>query len=1274
MNGLARSQLHRHTSRAPARGVAATRLLRWFGAGLLALILVLAAVLYWLLATGSGARFVLARAASATDGRLAIERSEGSLAGPLALAGVHWRDPAAGIDATLASIRIDIAPLALFSRRMQVESLAIDGVEVLLTTVPPQPEEPSAPMSLEAPIDVFLDRAVLEHARIRQDGEPLFALDRLDLAGAWTRDGAVIRTLALRAPEGQVDLHGTVSTRAGYPGQGVATFRWQAGERTFAGQLAADGDGKTARLDARLSEPVVATIAANLTQSADLPWTARLDVPAFEAGQLMPGSTLGTLALALQGTGDREHGSLEGTVDVNDHRVQLDPLRYAIKGGTLDIDALTLTSPEAEGRLDATGRVQFDATPPSASVALTWQGVELPADLVGQALATHGRLDASGSAEAYHAAGAFALGPPGQLADIEVELNGTPAAIALHRLALQQPKGGLEAKGTVTLQPGMGWDITARANGFDPGALAADWPGALDFHLASAGTLTDKGPDATLQLTDLGGTLRKRPLSGHADLAIRPGYVVDGTLALASGNSRLDVTGSGGGNRTDARVKLAVASLGDWLPDGSGSLDGDFHVQGAWPHLAIDGAADARELGLGATHVGTLHLTAAVTDTDPLAGRVSIDAGALVAGGFVFDTLAASAQGNRGAHELHVSANGEPLDVTLALGGRFDGGGRWNGTLQTLDLDVTDAPPLALEAPAPLGWKDGRFDASTLCLAGNGTRLCLGGSAEADGSLAASYRLERLPLALLVRLGAPEAPIAIDGLLAGAGDIRRGADGALQGQATVTSDHGSITYTDRPERPLLAYQRFEASATLSPTATHATVHADLGQGSRLQGDVTLTGAPGTAQALSGRIDAELADLGFVELLTTELVNASGQLSAHYTLAGTTTEPEVAGSLALKRFAAEVPAAGIRLKNGSIRVRAADMEHFTLEGTLESGEGRLVLSGTGGVGATAPLDARIRGEGFLAADIPAARVVISPDITLKRDSEHVQVGGSVTIPEADVDLARLPGGGVSKASPDVVVVDADQPAADDPLPVDVSMTVKLGDKVTLRGMGLDGKVAGQLHVEQHPGRLATGTGTLNVTGTYKAYGQNLTIESGRLLFAGTALDNPGLDIRAARTILGSSQGTLDDSITAGLQIRGTAQVPVLTVYSKPAMQQSEALSYLITGKPLSGLESGEGDLLGSAARALGSASGGLLAKSIGARTGLDASVSDSAALGGAAFTVGKYLSPKLYLSYGVGLFSPGEVITLRYLFNQRFSFEAQNATTGNRAGVNYRYER
>jgi translocation and assembly module TamB len=72
---------------------------------------------------------------------------------------------------------------------------------------------------------------------------------------------------------------------------------------------------------------------------------------------------------------------------------------------------------------------------------------------------------------------------------------------------------------------------------------------------------------------------------------------------------------------------------------------------------------------------------------------------------------------------------------------------------------------------------------------------------------------------------------------------------------------------------------------------------------------------------------------------------------------------------------------------------------------------------------------------------------------------------------------------------------------------------------------------------------------------------------------------------------------------------------------------------------------------------------------------DIGVSNNDALGGtSAFTVGKYLSPRLYLSYGVGLFDPGQVITLRYLFSHRWNFEAQNATDFSRASLNYRLER
>jgi len=204
----------------------------------------------------------------------------------------------------------------------------------------------------------------------------------------------------------------------------------------------------------------------------------------------------------------------------------------------------------------------------------------------------------------------------------------------------------------------------------------------------------------------------------------------------------------------------------------------------------------------------------------------------------------------------------------------------------------------------------------------------------------------------------------------------------------------------------------------------------------------------------------------------------------------------------------------------------------------------------------------------------------------------------------------------------------------------------------------------------PGTPTTGSGQLTVSGTYKAYGQDLTIKEGRLLFAGTPLDNPRLSITAMRDI--------DKKQTAGLRIGGSAQRPVVTVISDPNVGEADALSYLVTGRSLNEVGSASGssqDALASATQSLEGAAGGLVAKRIGKRLGLDeAGVEENEMIGGSALTIGEYLSPRLYLSYGVGLFQPGEVIALRYKLSDDIGVKVQRGTEETRAGVEYRIER
>jgi translocation and assembly module TamB len=228
--------------------------------------------------------------------------------------------------------------------------------------------------------------------------------------------------------------------------------------------------------------------------------------------------------------------------------------------------------------------------------------------------------------------------------------------------------------------------------------------------------------------------------------------------------------------------------------------------------------------------------------------------------------------------------------------------------------------------------------------------------------------------------------------------------------------------------------------------------------------------------------------------------------------------------------------------------------------------------------------------------------------------------------------------------------------------------RLGKDVKLAGFGLDASVDGRLTVHETPGEATSGSGQIRVSGIYKAYGQDLTIRQGQLLYAGTPLDNPQLNIVATRTT---------GEISAGLRIRGTAQSPELDVFSDPAMDQANALSYLVAGKPVDDLGSaeGEGDAVQAAARSLGTAAGGLLAKGIGRRLGVDeVGVEDSEMIGGAALTVGQYLSPRVYLSYGIGLFEPGEVVTLRYKLSDELAVQAQRGSQDTRAGIEYRIEK
>jgi translocation and assembly module TamB len=589
-------------------------------------------------------------------------------------------------------------------------------------------------------------------------------------------------------------------------------------------------------------------------------------------------------------------------------------------------------------------------------------------------------------------------------------------------------------------------------------------------------------------------------------------------------------------------------------------------------------------------------------------------------------------------------------------------------------------PSLSLREPSRIVYDAGNFSLSQTCLEDKPTVLCSAMKFEASGALDAGYSFERVPLKLANTLAPDSLAGDLQGDVQGHGRVRRGTDRQWIGDLAVTSESARLVLTDAAgvaaplatQGTLLIYENLDVQADFAGMKARAKLTAKLDHGGSVSASMTASDLNAIAPRIAGRIDAAMPSLAPFGAFVPAVANLDGTVNANIEVGGTTAKPEFTGNVDATKLQADLGALGIELRDGRVLGEARRGGGFKLAGSVASGKGHIELDGA--MDERGVIDAKIIGQNFLAADIPAANVIMTPDLTLTGDRKAYLLKGEVSIPVASINLQKLPQDKSPGVSPDVVVirdgkevVSREEAAA---LPLQAVVTVKLGDKVSVVGYGLDSTVTGQLVVREAPGEPTTGSGQLTVAGRYKAYGQDLTIKDGRLLFAGTPLDNPRLSIVAMREI--------SDNLQTGLRIAGSAQRPVITVISDPAVGEADALSYLVTGRSLSEVGSASGssqDTLASASQSLQGAGAGLVAKRIGARLGLDeAGVEENELIGGSALTVGQYLSPRLYLSYGVGLFEPGEVIALRYKLSDDIGVKVQRGSEETRAGVEYRIEK
>ncbi len=1266
------------------------------GIGTLALVVIAVLLLYWLLATIGGRdlllRQIVARLPAGSE--LTWKSAQGPASGPMTLRGVHFsmprqRDPDCVPTKTAScamgrivfdadTVVLDPAIRPLLGKRLRLDVLDVRGASLDLPRSDKPFELPTWPdvlPDIAPPLALQADAIRIDGLRVLQEGEPLVDI-RSARGGLDAATGRLhVERLRVDSDRGLFALHGDYLPRTNYRSDLVATAVLPAPAGRTAPRLGLVAKGDLSRMDVALAGRVPAPLRATLTLrgNKDEPgWRLHANSDALDLS-LLAGSGEAATPLAFDLTADGLGGeaNVQGKLQYGDFHATLQPSKLSLDDRVLRAQPLVLDA--FEGRITANGHADLrDPRRASLKLAVNARGLQWRDAEGEQQVRGDADFGLAGKPEQWAAIGNARLQRGQDRAEVRLDGLGDRDGVRIRKLQATMPQGRLDATGTLAWTPRLAWKADAKLAGFDPGYFLPDWPGAIDGKLQSHGELRDGGALlAHVDAKSLGGSLRGRALSGRGTLDV-DGDTYAGDVALALGASRIEAKGRIATNmQVDA--KLAPLQLDDLLPDGRGTLRGSLQLRGArnTPDVTVD--LDGNGLAFGDYRAERL-VAKGRLPWKPGSSKAGNGALALDAQGLQLGLPFASLRANlNGAIErLRFDADARGDIGTIALQGDANRqGARWQGTLAMLRFDPARGAAWALQQPARWSWDAASGVLSRSCLASNAggpstgsgqAKLC----ADADWPRrGVNVQGESLPLALLV----PYLPERSDGrpwLLNGEAALSARivpAGNAWRGSATLSSAHGGLRNSARARRDLVGYRDLELDATFDPQRIEAKLGAVFNDDGRIDARIA-TGWDDYAP-LSGELKVNTDELTWMELFSPDIVEPSGRLDADLRLAGTRATPAIGGEGRLQDFATELPALGIALSDGDVRLQAQADGSARILGRVRSGDGVLNIDGSlDWRGEDTPLVLNLRGENVLVSDTRELRAVANPDLVVRyRAGDPLQVGGTVTIPEADIDFERLDLG--VSASEDVVVLDPVDPKRAAPNRLDLDLALAMGDEVRIKGFGLVGTLGGQLRVRAVPGREMRGSGALDIAGRYTAYGQKLEITRGRLRWSNTPIGDPLLDVRAERVV---------GDVTAGIRVEGRASAPHATVYSDPAKSESEALSYLVLGRPLDSVSGDEARQLGAAKSAL-NAGTALLASQLGARLGLDdAGVTQSRALGGEVLSVGKYLSPKLYVGYGVSLLGTGQVMMLKYLLRRGFDIQIESSTVENRASVNWRKEK
>lgn len=825
--------------------------------------------------------------------------------------------------------------------------------------------------------------------------------------------------------------------------------------------------------------------------------------------------------------------------------------------------------------------------------------------------------------------------------------------------------------------------------------------------------------DGALDIDIAGNRLQARGAWGQAQDALQ--LDVDAPALVALGE------GWGGRARGTATLSGTMAQ-----PAGSLQLSAErLRLPGGVRVVGLN--ADGR-IGAGAD--GTVRLVVGLNGLGPVAAATGKSGERVVREPDWVNEGALMVSGTRRAHVLELTANGFERDsLRLRLEGGLpapdsdaagagkartttdeaDGGGAlWQG--RVVALETAGRWGARLTAPAALVLGRGRIELAQAVLdAGERGRIRLDETLWTPQRIVARGSLTGLAFGLTAR---PEgqrdrrqAGQREGRLRRGPGPLLLGAEWDLklgetaQGSARLFREVGDLVVTGEiPAR--LGLEHLEARLAAQDNRLALAWEARGTELGELAGSVTALAerkadggwrlAPDAAVLGSARLT--MPSIAWVGRLMQEHIVTGGSLDARFALAGTPAAPRASGRIDGHALSLALVDQGLHLSGGELlaefdrdRLRLTQLE-FVSPNRVRPRDGRVPVE------RLTREPGRLRAAGEIALDSGAGSFRFDAERLpiLQRSDRWLILSGSGTASStwtsldltaelrADAGYIELADSPPPSLSNDVVILGREERPSDGGMKLTANIGVAMGDQLYLSALGVDTRLTGSLRLRKRDGQPLQAVGSIATAGgSYRGYGQRLSIERGLINFQGP-LDNPGLNVVTLRKGL---------AVEAGIEIGGSARRPRVKLVSQPNVPDPEKLSWIVLGRaPSAGAGADLGVLLPAAQALLGGPGGGMteqLSRSLGFDelsigqgelggvtrratsrvVGEGTIVSGGEGVGTQVLTLGKRLASDLFLSFEQSLGGAESLVKLTYQLTRQVSVVARSGTD-NSADIYY----